>query len=236
MKRSIIVVTLLACVSSVASAQRVGYVAINGVRMAKCERMLAAGDAASRNSMLEPLRDAIENIEVVKGLAAARLYGPDAADGAILITLKKGATVPPTLCSAAKDDDPTFIVDGQPVAPSAPIGQPPVDPIARHLFAPEFVTAHQDAIGLTTVQRTTIQTLAKTAELKVVDVQFRLTAGNEKLARLLAAPVVDEASVLDQIDQVLAMEREVKRAQITLLVRVKNQLTAAQQEKLDKLR
>jgi hypothetical protein len=235
MKRSMIVVTLLACVSSVAGAQRVGYVAINGVRIAKCERMLAAVDAG-QHSMLEPLRDEIENIEVVKGLAAAKLYGPDATDGAILITLKKGATVPPTLCGAAKEDDPIFIVDGQPVAPSAPVGQPPVDPIARRLFAPEFVTAHQDAIGLTTVQRTTIQALVKTAELKVVDVQFRLTAASEKLAKTLAAPVVDEAAVLEQIDQVLAMERDVKRAQITLLVRVKNQLSAAQQEKLDKLR
>jgi hypothetical protein len=218
MKRVMIVATLVACTSAIASAQqRVGYVAINDVRVPKCERLLAAGDAA-QYSMLDPLRDIIENIEVVKGLAAVKLYGPDAAQGAILITLKKGAVVPATIC-----DRPNWTA-------------PALDPIARHLYPPELVMAHQDAIDISAPQRTAIQMLAMTAQLKMTETQRTLSVASEKLATMLAAPVVDEAAVLQQIDQVLASEREVKRAQLTLLVRVKNQLTAAQQEKLDKLK
>jgi hypothetical protein len=218
MKRIQIVAALLACMSSIASAQQgVGYIAINGVRNAKCERIFSSRDV--EYSTLEPLADYIENIEVVKGAAAVKLYGPDAVQGAILITLKKGATLPATVCDRPNAS-----------APAA------TDPIARYLYPPELVIAHQEAIGLTAQQRVAIQTNAALAGAKNIESQRKLSAAGDKLAAMLAKSVVDEASVLDQIDQVLAVEREVKRAQLVMLVQVKNQLTPAQQEKLDRLK
>jgi len=53
---------------------------------------------------------------------------------------------------------------------------------------------------------------------------------------LLKARPVDESAVLAQVDQVLNREREIKRAQISLLVRIKNQLNETQQNKLMELR
>jgi Spy/CpxP family protein refolding chaperone len=47
---------------------------------------------------------------------------------------------------------------------------------------------------------------------------------------------VDEQQVLAQLEKLLAAEREIKRAQVTLLVRIKNKLTPEQQEKLSELR
>jgi len=47
---------------------------------------------------------------------------------------------------------------------------------------------------------------------------------------------VDEAQTLAQLDKLLNAERDIKRAQIALLVRLKNKLTAEQQEKLMELR
>jgi len=47
---------------------------------------------------------------------------------------------------------------------------------------------------------------------------------------------VDETAVLAQVDKVLALERQVKRTQILLLVRIKNLLTEPQQAKLAELR
>ena len=45
-----------------------------------------------KSSALESIdRTRIENIDVIKGPAAAQLYGPDAAAGAIIIHMKKGA-------------------------------------------------------------------------------------------------------------------------------------------------
>ena len=66
--------------------------------------------------------------------------------------------------------------------------------------------------------------------------QFKLGAEGEKLAKLIQGNVLDETAVLEQVDHVLAAEREVKRAQIGLLVRIKNTLTPAQQAKLRELR
>jgi Spy/CpxP family protein refolding chaperone len=57
-----------------------------------------------------------------------------------------------------------------------------------------------------------------------------------KLAQLLQPPKVDEAAALAQVDKVLGMEREVKRAQISLLIEIKNLLTPPQQQKLFDLR
>ena len=52
----------------------------------------------------------------------------------------------------------------------------------------------------------------------------------------LASPAVAVAAALAQVDKVLDREREIKRAQISLLIRIKNQLSVAQQNKLIELR
>ena len=49
-------------------------------------------------------------------------------------------------------------------------------------------------------------------------------------------PRVEEQEALVQLEKVLAIEREIKRAQVTLLVRIKNKLTPEQQAKLVKIR
>jgi len=58
----------------------------------------------------------------------------------------------------------------------------------------------------------------------------------EKMTHLLQATPVDEAQVLDQVDKILNTERDVKKTQITLLVRIKNTLTPEQQAKLNEMR
>ena len=252
MKTLTLTIVLLSCLAPAAKAQRVvadtiirmfkhPIFIVNGVRLDKCENALTTtGGSPLPLAELDP--NTIENVEVIKGAAAAKLYGPDGANGVITVTLRKGATVSPTLCNAPKKqaDCPVYIVDGREVAPAtcdpAAPSKPALDPIARYLYAPEVVMAHQEALALTDRQRTAIQGIVKDMQSKVVDVQLRLASSSEKLTRLLSATIVDETAVLQQIDQVLASEREVKRAQLSLLVRVKNQLTAAQQGMLDKVR
>jgi Spy/CpxP family protein refolding chaperone len=48
-------------------------------------------------------------------------------------------------------------------------------------------------------------------------------------------PHADEQQVLAQLEKVLAAEREIKRPQVMLLVRIKNKLTPEQQGKLSEL-
>ena len=113
---------------------------------------------------------------------------------------------------------------------------PEPDPFARFLFPPELVMRFQSDIGLQDAQRATIQTAMKDAQSKFLDTQWQLSAEGEKLGKLLQNATVDETQVLEQVDRILTLEREMKRAQITLMVRIKNALTPAQQQKLRDLR
>lgn len=110
------------------------------------------------------------------------------------------------------------------------------DPFARFLFPPELVMQHQAAIGLQEAQRTALQGAIQEAQAAVIKAQWELTSEAEKLTKLLDAPQLVEKDVLAQVDRILAIEREVKRAQVTLMVRIKNTLTPAQQARLRELR
>ena len=110
------------------------------------------------------------------------------------------------------------------------------DPFAKYFYPPEFVMQHQSEIGLTDAQRQSLVAAMQGAQGKFVEAQFKLSSEAEKLVKLVSGPVVDEAQTLDQVDKVLMQEREVKRAQVSLIVKIKNILTPAQQAKLNTLR
>ena len=121
------------------------------------------------------------------------------------------------------------------VATAARPQQPPQasdDPLARVLFPPELVMQHQQDIGLRAEQRATITKAIQDFQSKVVDLQWRMQEQSQRLASLLEKPAVDQAAALAQVDEVLSVEREVKRAHITLLINIKNTLSAEQQAKL----
>jgi hypothetical protein len=146
----------------------------------------------------------------------------------------------------APDGCPIIVVDGQTVAPARSDCAPepgshvtppsPADPLARLLYPPELVMAHQEAIGLTEKQRSAIQAAVKDAQAKVVDVQFKMSAEVEKLQHLLQIFTPDEPTILDEVGRVLTLERDMKLAQMTLMIRIKSQLTERQQGLLDQMR
>jgi Spy/CpxP family protein refolding chaperone len=117
-----------------------------------------------------------------------------------------------------------------PVAAETP--SPSEDPLARHLFPPERVMGHAQEIGLEDVQRTAIRKEVQKAQSKFLDLQFDIQTEMETLVRLVQENKVEEPRVLAQLDRVLALEKEIKKTQISLLVRIKNTLTPAQQAKL----
>ncbi|HEY6945108.1 MAG TPA: periplasmic heavy metal sensor [Candidatus Acidoferrum sp.] len=114
--------------------------------------------------------------------------------------------------------------------------QPDQDPIGQSFFPPELVIQHQEAIGLSAEQKDAFKAEIRQAQLKFTELQWKLQDEMEKMVSLIKQPHVDEQQVLAQLDKVLAAEREVKREQITLLVRIKNKLTPEQQSKLAELR
>jgi TonB-dependent SusC/RagA subfamily outer membrane receptor len=150
----------------------------------------------------------IQGIEILKGPAARAQYGAEGDGGVIMITLRPGAAL-----DNGSDD-----------------------PLAGFFFPPELVMANQQAIGLTERQRAAIQDVMKETQSKFVGLQFTLSGEVEKLQGLLQGPSAEEPRVQAQVDRVLDIEREIKHTQITMMIRVKNQLTESQQATLSRLR
>ena len=114
--------------------------------------------------------------------------------------------------------------------------QPDQDPIGQSFFAPELVIGHQEAIGLSDEQKAFFKTEIREAQVKFTDLQWKLQDEMEKLVALVKQPRVGEKESLAELEKVLALEREIKRAQVALLVRIKNKLTPEQQSKLVEIR
>jgi len=148
-----------------------------------------------------------------------------------------GAT---SLARAQDPNRPICVIDGNPrpdidCGPGGP--RPPAgDPLARYLFPPELIMANQEAIQLTDSQRNSLQQAMADAQGKFIGLQFKMSSEVERLQNLLKPSSVDEAQVLEQVDRVLAVERDVKRAQLSLMIRIKNMLTPVQRQKLNQLR
>jgi Spy/CpxP family protein refolding chaperone len=120
---------------------------------------------------------------------------------------------------------------GAPPAPS-----PADDPIAQNVFPPELIMKHGPEIGLDAQQRGAMKEAVQQAQSKLLDVQWEMQEESGKMVRLLQARPVDEKAVLAEVDRMLDLERQIKRAQLSLLVRLKNLLTPAQQARLAELR
>lgn len=126
------------------------------------------------------------------------------------------------------------------LAPSSGFAQPApqgpgTNPVGENLFPPELVMSHQEAIGLAPEQKTYIRDELRKAQLKFTDLQWQLQDAMEMLGSLLKQNSVDEAAVLAQLEKVLATEREIKRTQLSLMIRIKNKLTPQQQARLREL-
>ena len=114
--------------------------------------------------------------------------------------------------------------------------QPEQDLMGQNLFPPELVMQHQEAISLSDEQKAYLKSEIRDAQLKFTEAQFRLQDETEKMLALVKQPHIEEKDALAQLEKVLAIEREVKRLQVTLLVRIKNKLTPEQQAKLAAIR
>ena len=110
------------------------------------------------------------------------------------------------------------------------------DPIGRYLAPPDVIMAHSQELALQEKQRAAIKAEVQKAQSKFIDAQWDMKEESEKMVRLLQQAPADEARILEQADKVMALEREIKKTQLALLIRIKNVLTAEQLAKLDAIR
>src|SRR6266853_540166 len=126
----------------------------------------------------------------------------------------------------------------QPAPEAHPQPQPQAnpDPFARNFYPPDLIMQNQEALQLTDEQESYFKTEMRKAQMNFTELQWKLQDEAEKLMKVAKAQHVDEQQLLAQLEKLLNAERDVKRAQITLLVHIKNKLTPAQQAVLDNLR
>ncbi len=113
--------------------------------------------------------------------------------------------------------------------------KPDEDPLARYLYAPEKILGHAQELGLSEAQRQMIREEVHRAQSRFLDLQFEMQPESEKLVTLVREQPVSETKVLAQVDRILALEKEIKKTHLSLLIRLKNSLTPAQLARLEEI-
>ena len=110
------------------------------------------------------------------------------------------------------------------------------DPLFSTLFTPELIMQNRRAINLTDEQRDAISQMIQELQGRVVRLQWELLDQVQLLTETTSGTRVDLDRALDQMEEVLDTEREIKQAHLEMLVRIKNRLSPGQQETLEELR
>lgn len=113
---------------------------------------------------------------------------------------------------------------------------PTPDLLERFLVRPDLIMRHQRALQLTEEQREYMIGEAQRAQSEFTSLRWKLQGTVEKLATLMREPETNDDELLAQLDQVLDLERQIKRAQLILAVRIKRKLTKEQIVRLERLR
>jgi len=143
-------------------------------------------------------------------------------------------SIPLLLAATALASPAAATADPQAAPPAA--AAPADDPIAQNVFPPELIMKYSSEIALDPQQRTEIKEAVLQAQTRFLDAQWELQGETGKMVRLLQARPVDEKAVLAEADHLMDLERQIKRTQLSLLVRLKNLLTPPQQARLIALR
>jgi hypothetical protein len=96
------------------------------------------------------------------------------------------------------------------------------DPMADWLFPPDFVIEQARIIKLDPEQRQFIEAEIKSTQARIHDTESHVRENAEKLLALVKQERINEQQAFDQMDKVLACERDMQRTQLGLLMRVKN--------------
>ena len=96
------------------------------------------------------------------------------------------------------------------------------------LFPPNLIMEHQTELALSKQQFTAIRTAVVEVQANVAEHEWDLREAYQNIMAELDKMPVDERRVLDHINAALLAENQVKKQQVTMLIRLKNLLTAEQ--------
>lgn len=114
--------------------------------------------------------------------------------------------------------------------------QPPGGSLERHMFPPELVMHNQQELGLSDDQRTAIKKEMQQGQRRFLDLRWELDKEMEAMKKLVSQDKVDEKKALTQLNKIMDIEKQIKRTQMTLLIRTKNLLTPGQRARLNEIK
>lgn len=96
------------------------------------------------------------------------------------------------------------------------------------LYPPDVIMQHQQRLGISDNQRTSISKAVKQFQSEVAELQWTMQNQQQLLLQSLSVNDIDSESSLERAGQVLAMESQFKLAHLKLLIAIKNELTDEQ--------
>ena len=104
------------------------------------------------------------------------------------------------------------------------------------LFAPNIILENQDALGLSKEQFTAIKTAVVAVQAGVAEHEWDLREAYMKVMADLDEVPVNEEKIMTNVQAALLAENQVKKMQVTMLIRLRNLLTDEQIQYLQGLR
>ena len=110
------------------------------------------------------------------------------------------------------------------------------DPLKDHFIPPEVIMKHQGELGISPAQREEIKQQVRNAQVSFTELQWDIQAEIENLTKLLEDSNIGEGPIIEQLNRVLAVEADIKRTQVSMLIALRKVLTAEQLDQARSLR
>jgi TonB-dependent SusC/RagA subfamily outer membrane receptor len=110
---------------------------------------------------------------------------------------------------------------------------PAQDIFQQKLYPPELALKYREEAGLSAEQVEKIKTIYNSDLPAYNNKKWDLDAAMTKLEQLISQSTIDSKAADAQLNKTLALETEIKKMKLAMLIKIKNMLTPAQQTKLD---
>ncbi len=105
---------------------------------------------------------------------------------------------------------------------------PRADMFKGKLFPPNVILEHRADLNLTREQFTAIKAAVVEVQANIAEFEWDMQEAHQNIMAELDQSPVDEKRVLEHVSAVLAAENQVKKQQMTMLIRLRNLLTPDQ--------
>ena len=105
---------------------------------------------------------------------------------------------------------------------------PRADMFKGKLFPPNVILEHKTDLNLTREQFTAIKAAVIEVQANIAEFEWDMQEAHQNIMAELDQSPVDEKRVLKHVSAVLAAENQVKKQQMTMLIRLRNLLTPDQ--------